>query len=94
MSIQSLIVNGESSEREVHEIQNPTGNGVDKYKMKRIYEQPPHIVADNHFSGEEVMDLLGRKGYGATMTNRRDCLPKGLKPYLHHDKVLNDCPKT
>ena len=94
MSIDSLIVNGESSEREVHEIQNPTGNGVDKYKMKRIYEQPPHIVADNHFSGEEVIDLLGRKGYGATMTNRRDRFPKGLKPYLHHDKVLNGCPKA
>ena len=93
-SIESLIVNGESSEREVHRIQNPTGNGVDKYKMKRIYEQPPHIVADNHFSGEEVMDLLGRKGYGATMTNHRDCFPKGLKPYLHHDKVLNGCPKA
>jgi len=46
----------------VTEIQNPTGNGFDKYRMKKIYETLPHIVADNHFSGEEVMDILGWKG--------------------------------
>jgi hypothetical protein len=40
------------------------------------------------------MDWLGRKGYGATMTNRRDHFPKGLKPYLHHDKVVAGCPKA
>ena len=94
MSIDSLIVNGESTEREVTEIQNPTGNCFDKYRMKKIYETPPHIVADNHFSGDEVMDVLGRKGYGATMTNRRDRFPKGLKPFLHHDKVLAGCQKA
>jgi hypothetical protein len=94
MSINSLIVNGESTEREVTEIQNPTGNSVDKYRMKKIYQTPPHIVADNHFSGEEVMDLLGRKGYGTAMTNRRDRFLKGLKPYLHHDKVVAGFPKA
>jgi hypothetical protein len=94
MSIDSLIVNGESTEREVTEIQNPTGNCFDKYRMKKIYETPPHIVADNHFSGDKVMDVLGRKGYGTTMTNRRDCFPKGLKPFLHHDKVVAGCQKA
>mmetsp|Transcript_4785 Transcript_4785/g.8225 ORF Transcript_4785/g.8225 Transcript_4785/m.8225 type:complete len:94 (-) Transcript_4785:1141-1422(-) len=39
--------------------------GVD-YKMKQIYEEPPHITADNHFSGEHVLDC-----YGMTTTNRR-----------------------
>ena len=43
MSIDSLIVNGESTKREVTEIQNPTGNCFDKYRMKKIYETPPHI---------------------------------------------------
>ena len=62
--------------------------------MRKIYSVPPHIVADNHFLGDEVMDWLGRKGYGTTMTNRQDCFPKGLKPYLHHDKVVAGCPKA
>ena len=76
------------------EINNPTGNGFDKYRMKKIYETPPHIVADNHFSGEEVMDILGRKGYCTTMTNRLDRFPKGLKPFLHNDKVVGGCQKA
>jgi hypothetical protein len=62
--------------------------------MKKVYPKPPHIVADNHFSGEEVMKLLGSKGYGATMTNRRDRFPEGLKPYLHHEGVKSGCPKA
>ena len=94
MSIDSLIVNGENTKCDVTKIQNPTGNSFDKYRMKKIYETPLHIVADNHFSCEEVMDFLGRKGYGTTMTNRRDCFPKGLKPYLHHDKVVAGCQKA
>ena len=31
------------------------------------------------------MDYLGEKGYNMTMTCRRDCFPKGLKDYLHHE---------
>ncbi len=48
MSIDSLIVNGERTECKVNEIQNPTGIGVDKYRMKKIYPAPTHLVADNH----------------------------------------------
>ncbi len=62
--------------------------------MKPIYKKPSHLVADNHFSGEEVMELLGRKEYRMTMTNCRDHFPDGLKPYLHHDKVPPGCPKA
>ncbi|KAL7528119.1 hypothetical protein ACHAXR_005384 [Thalassiosira sp. AJA248-18] len=58
------------------------------YAKKKIYQSPPHITADNHFSGEHVLDLAGGKGYGLTMTTRRDRYPRGLKPYLHHEKVL------
>ena len=75
-------------------VQNPTGIGTLQFQMKKVYPKPPHIVEDNHFSGEEVMKLLGSKGYGATMTNRRDRFPEGLKPYLHHEGVKSGCPKA
>jgi hypothetical protein len=61
---------------------------------EKYYPVPPHIDADNRFLGDKVMDWLGRKGYGATMTNRQDCFPKELKPYLHHDKVVDGCTKA
>ncbi len=92
--LDSLFVNENSTERETNKMQNPTGIGFEKFKMRKIYPVPPHIVADNHFLGDKVMDWLGREGYGATMTNRQDCFPKGLKPYLHHDKVVAGCPKA
>jgi hypothetical protein len=62
--------------------------------MRKIYPVLPHIVANNHFLGDEVMDWLGQKGYGVTMTNHGDRFPKGLKPYLHHDKVVAGCLKA
>jgi hypothetical protein len=40
------------------------------------------------------MNLLGREGYGTTMTNSRDRFPDGLKPYLHHEMVQPGCPKA
>ncbi len=93
-TLDSLLVDRNSTKCETNKIQNPTGIGFEKFKMRKIYPIPPHIVADNHFLGDKVMDWLGRKGYGATMTNRRDPFPKGLKPYLHHDKVVAGCPKA
>ena len=96
-TIDALVVNndGDPTDRGVVvSIQKPTGIGVSEYKMKKIYPKPPHIVADNHFSGDAVMNMLGRKGYGCTMTNRRDRFPVGLKPYLHHEKVAPGCPKA
>jgi hypothetical protein len=62
--------------------------------LRKINAKPPHLVADNHFSGEEVMNLIGQKEYGATMTNRRDQFPPGLKQYLHRDKVTPGCQKS
>jgi len=70
------------------------GGAIHEYKMKPIYFQKPHITADNYFSGENVMDYIGRKGYGITCTVRRDRYPVGLKPYLHHDKVLSTGIRT
>ena len=93
-TLDSLLINGNSTKHKTNAIQNPTGIGFEKFKMRKIYSVPPHIVADNHFSGDEGMDWLGRKGCGTAMTNRQDCFPKGLKPYLHHDKVVAGTPKA
>ncbi len=92
--IDAQTVHAPPSSREEVVVQNPTGIGTLQFQMKKVYPKPPHIVADNHFSGVEVMNLLGSKGYGATMTSRRDRFPKGLKPYLHHEGVKSGCPKA
>ena len=92
--IDAQTLDAPPSGREEVVVQNPTGVGTLQFRMKKVYPKPPHIVADNHFSGEEVMKLLGSKGYGATMTNRRDRFPEGLKPYLHHEGVKSGCPKA
>jgi len=65
-----------------------------EYKMNPIYSQRPHITADNYFSGENVLDYLGVRGYGMTCTCRRDRFPKELKQYLHHEKILSTDPKA
>jgi hypothetical protein len=59
------------------------------YKKTAIFTRPPHLIADNYFSGEHVMDFIGKKGYGITCTCRRDRIPKAIKPYIHHEKVTN-----
>jgi hypothetical protein len=61
---------------------------------KKIYSTLPHIVADNHFSGDNVMEYIGRKGFGITTTCRRDRFPQGLKDYLHHEKVASTDKRT
>lgn len=61
---------------------------------KKIYKKLPHIVADNHFSGENVMQYIGSKGFGMTATCRRDRFPPGLKEFLHHDKVPSTDKRT
>ena len=70
------------------------GGAIHEYKMKPIYFQKPHITFDNYFSGDKVMDYIGRKGFGVTCTVRRDRYPAGLKPYLHHDVVKATDMKT
>ena len=65
-----------------------------EYHRKRIYRQPPHHTADNHFSGENVYAEVGRRGGACTHTYRRDRFPKGLKKHFHHDKVPPGCPKA
>ncbi len=93
-SIDALVMNGDPSDRGEVLIPKPTGIGIMQYQLKKIYPKSAHIVANNHFSGDEVMKLFGKKGYGCTMTNHRDCFPQGMKEYLHHEKVSNGCGKA
>ncbi len=64
----------------------PNTTDVWKYPRKKIYQSPPHITADNHFSGDNIMKFMGGKGYGFTVTCRRDCFPVGIEQYLHWEK--------
>lgn len=61
--------------------------------MKQIFQKPPHFTTDNHFSGDNVMEFIGERGFGITMTCRRDRLPAGLKQYLHHEKKEGSDPR-
>ncbi len=74
---------------------NDTVDGHTKYTPRKIYQSPPHITADNHFSGDDVLDNGGKRGYGLTLTTRRDRFPKDLKQYLHHrkEKMTGDLAK-
>ena len=69
-------------------VPHPSGKLL-RYQKKAIFPRPPHLVADNYFSGEHVMDFIGKKGYGMTCTCRRDRIPKPIKDYVHHEKVTN-----
>ena len=62
---------------------------VTKFPVKKIYHSPPHGTADNHFSGDAIMDYAGRLGFGLTTTCRRDRFPPGLKNYVYHDARLH-----
>ncbi len=65
----------------------PNTSDVWKYPRKKIYQSPPHITADNHFSGDNIMKFMGGKGYGCTITYHRDCFPVGIKQCLHQEKI-------
>jgi len=53
----------------------------------KIFKSYPHMTWDNYFSGDAIMNHLGRKGFGATMTCRRDRLPGGVpKQRFHFEK--------
>jgi hypothetical protein len=68
----------------------PNTTKVWKYTKNEIYKTPPHITADNHFSGDNIMKFMGSKGYGFTVTCRRDHFPVGIKQYLHQEKIKVD----
>ena len=57
-------------------------------KRKQIFSEHPHLCADNHFSGDNVMDYLGKNGFKGMFTCRRDRLPNDCPNcYFHYDKI-------
>ena len=85
--VDQMTVDGTSDDAPKISIPNPSSSNNFEYTMKKVYTKPPHIVADNFFSSDALMDWLGGKGYGMTATCARDRIPTDLKPYTHHAKV-------
>jgi hypothetical protein len=83
-----MVVQEEEDEGAEISIKNLLDGKEYTVPKKKIYAKRPHITADNHFSGENVMDYIGKIGFGITTTCCHDRFPKGLKDYFHHKKVL------
>jgi hypothetical protein len=59
--------------------------------LRQIFMERPHSTWDNFFSGDQIFNWLGERGFAATMTCRRDRLPSGVpKEYLHAKKTVSD----
>ena len=55
-----------------------------KESKQQIFAEKPHSTWDNYFSGDQILNWLGSQGYGATMTFRRDRLPKDVPDKYFH----------
>ena len=63
------------------------GAGNDNGDGRKIWREKPHLCFDNYFSGDKVINEIGKRGFKATMTCRRDRLPGDItKGHLHHKK--------
>ena len=73
------MVTNNNQDQDVHEvpIKNLINGNEYTVPVKKIYPKRPHITADNHFSGENVMTFMGENGFGMTCTCRRDRFPPG-----------------
>ena len=40
----------------------------DKPNCRQIFPEKPHSTWDNYFSGDDVMDYIGKNGFSATIT--------------------------
>ena len=60
---------------------------------RQIWRIMPHMTWDNYFSGCLVMRFLGELGFGATMTCRRDRLPKEIPEGHLHKKKTDSSPR-
>lgn len=88
------MVDEESNNGEFVTMKNLIDGSEYVVPVKKIYPKRPHITADNHFSGENVMSFLGESGFGMTVTCRRDRFPPGLKNYFNHEKVASTDRRT
>ena len=49
---------------------------------------------DNYFSGDKLLDWIGCKGFGATMTYRRDRLPASVPSKYFHKQKTDSSKRT
>jgi len=58
---------------------------------RALFNTKPHMMWDNFFSGDDLMEYAAEEGFGLTMTCRRDRLLKKVpREYFHHKKILVD----
>jgi hypothetical protein len=55
-------------------------------KRRQIFDEKVYVTIDNLFGGDEILRYLGEDGWKATMTCRRDRLPKGV-PKTHFNYI-------
>jgi hypothetical protein len=69
--IEKLVVGNAPNEELNVVLCPPSGHGEStSYTRRRIYLRPPHITCDNHFSGDNVLDYAGERGFGITQMCR------------------------
>ncbi len=54
-------------------------------KRSQIFKCEPCVSMDNHFSSDNVLQLLGKAGWGGIFTCRRDHLPSTCKKSSFHN---------
>ena len=59
----------------------------------QIWKIMPHMTWDNYFSGCNILNWLGELGLGATVTCRRDRLPKEITDTYLHKKKTDSSPR-
>jgi hypothetical protein len=76
--------------RRIIEMLEPMVLGEKKKEgWRQIFPEKPHMTCNNYFSGDEMMDYLGEKGFSATMTCQRNHLPSGVDDcFLHKEKTV------
>lgn len=84
-AIEQMITTVKPDEEFFTKYRTPQGT-IKNYPINRIYPTHPHGTGDNHFSGDHVLNFAGLKGFGLTLTQRKDRFPTGLKQYCHHEK--------
>lgn len=64
-------------------------------RPRGLFSQKPHLTADDHFSGDEIMAWCAQEGFGLTMTCHRDRPPKGVPgKCFHKEKMSTQTDRT
>ncbi len=67
--IKKLVVGNAPDEELKVVVPPPSGHGESTHYTRRcIYMRSPHITCDNPFSGDNVLDYAGERGFGITQT--------------------------